>query len=378
MQIYAPAICKLVWKSNMMMMMMLGSLVRNWKVVTMWCLLEIVGYGEVHAATPIAYGSFVKSATYSIANQLGYFAEEGLNVTYHQVPNSSFAYNELLAGTYDILTGTIDNAVNLVFNAKACLTVLAQLDQGSDIVLAATSAIATVQDLRGKPIMVDGALSGYSFVLRRLLSCYGLQCGTDYSFQTVGGTPFRYQALLDGQLGNGTVVYATVLTYPYTAFLARDTNPSASPRPHILARLSDFVAPFSSQALTVRTSTVTNTTTPAYRATVSFVRAMLRANRLLADPDPQHRAQAQDAIAAELKIEDEATAARELAAATDSVTGETAQVNFEVSGVGLWNVIGIRDRFGGFAGAGPGFDFVQALPGLIDYRVRDAARSGIL
>ncbi|KAK8043243.1 hypothetical protein PG994_013726 [Apiospora phragmitis] len=57
--------------------------------------------------------------------------------------------------------------------------------------------------------------------------------------------------------------------------------------------------------------------------------------------------------------------------------GETAQVDFEVSGVGLWNVIRIRDRFGGYAGAGPGFDSVETLPGLINYRVRDAARHGM-
>lgn len=334
--------------------------------------LGVVGLsGGVRAITPIEYASFVKSATYSIANQLGYFANEGLGVTYTQVPNSSFAYDGLLAGTYDILTGTIDNAVNLVFNSKANLTVLGQLDQGSDIVLAATSAIGTVQDLRGKPIMVDAALSGYSFVLRRLLSFHGLQYGTDYSFQVVGGTPLRYQALLDGHLSNGSAVYATMLTYPYTAFLAGGAQANASSGVHVLARVADFVAPFSSQALTVRTSTVANVNTTGYNATVAFVRTMLCANRLLADP--LRRDQARDAIAAELGV-DETTAGRELAAATDPVTGETAQADFQVSEVGLWNVIGIRDRFGGFAGAAPGLDFVEALPGLIDYRVRDAAR----
>ncbi|KAK6854050.1 hypothetical protein PG995_010862 [Apiospora arundinis] len=347
-------------------------------VQTLGWSLWAVGFGAVQASTPIAYGSFVKSATYSIANQLGYFTEEGLNVTYAQVPNSSFAYNGLLAGTYDILTGTIDNAVNLAFNSKANLTVLGQLDQGSDIVLAATSTIETIHDLRGKLVMVDAASSGYSFVLRRLLSFYGLQYGADYSFQVVGGTPFRYQALLDGYLSNGSAVYATVLTYPYTGFLEirADSTKRTSSGPHILARVADFVAPFSSQALTVRTTTVANTDTPAYHATVAFVCAMLRANRLLADP--QHRGQAQDAIAAELGGVGEATAARELAAATDAVSGETAQADFQVSGTGLWNVVGIRDRFGGFAGARVGFDFVEAVAGLVDYGVRDAARDGIL
>lgn len=71
----------------------------------------------------VNYGAFTETATYSIAKQLGIFKSYGLNVTYLQVPNSTYGYATLLSGGYDILTGTIDNAVNLRFNNNQTLTV---------------------------------------------------------------------------------------------------------------------------------------------------------------------------------------------------------------------------------------------------------------
>jgi len=42
--------------------------------------------------------AFTQTATYSIANQLGFFTAYGLNVTYLQVPNSTYGYAQLLNG----------------------------------------------------------------------------------------------------------------------------------------------------------------------------------------------------------------------------------------------------------------------------------------
>jgi len=113
-----------------------------------------------YAATLFNYGAFTQTATYSIANQLGFFTAYDLNVVYNQVPNSTFAYNQVLNGGYDLLTGTIDNAVNLRFNSQRNVTVLGQLDQGPDLVLASIPSITTVEQLRGKPLIVDSPVSG--------------------------------------------------------------------------------------------------------------------------------------------------------------------------------------------------------------------------
>lgn len=124
----------------------------------------------VNPLTPFTYGAFTQTATYSIANQLGFFTANGLNVTYRQIPNSPAGFASLLSGEYDIITATIDNAVNFRFNSQKALTVLGQLDQGPDLVLASVPSVSTVAELRGKTIMVDNPTSGYAFLLRKILS----------------------------------------------------------------------------------------------------------------------------------------------------------------------------------------------------------------
>lgn len=132
----------------------------------------------------VNYGAFTQTATYSVANQLGFFKAYGLNVTYLQVPNSTYGYNQLLNGGYDIMTGTIDNAVNLRFNQQQPLTVTGQLDQGPELTIASIPSITSLTQLKGKPIMVDSAVSGYAFILRKVLALHGLLLENgDYTFQ---------------------------------------------------------------------------------------------------------------------------------------------------------------------------------------------------
>lgn len=102
----------------------------------------------------------MKSATYSIADQFGFFTANGLNVVYNQVPNSTAAFTSILNGQYDILTATVDNALNYRFNQNQNITVLGQLDQGPDLVLASIPSITNVSELRGKPLIVNSPVRG--------------------------------------------------------------------------------------------------------------------------------------------------------------------------------------------------------------------------
>ena len=123
------------------------------------------------------------TATYSVANQLGFFTELDLNVVYSQVPNSTAAFSSILSGQYDILTATVDNALNYRFNQKQNVTVLGQLDQGPDLVVASIPSITSFDQLRGKPIIVDSPVSGYAYLLRKVLSAHGLELANgDYYF----------------------------------------------------------------------------------------------------------------------------------------------------------------------------------------------------
>ncbi|KAH8075861.1 hypothetical protein BXZ70DRAFT_1054419, partial [Cristinia sonorae] len=312
------------------------------------------------------------TATYSIASELGFFTDQNLNVTLSPIPNSTFGYATLLNGGYDILVGTVDNVVNMRFNTQKQFTVVGQLDLGPDLVIAGAPGVNSIADLRGKALMVDSPTSGYAFVLEKVLALHGLQFGTDYTFQQVGGTATRFALLRNGTLADGTPTAGTILTFPFSKPV-HTLSTAASPPLPILARISDFVAPFFSNALTIRSDNADPSSNPS-SPLVRTVAALLAANRFLANPS--NRECAVRAIAKDNGIS-HALAEQEYVSATNPVSGETGQVDFDTSRLGLLNVIDIRMLAGGFAQVGKEFDFVSAIepgPGLLlDLRVRDAA-----
>jgi hypothetical protein len=165
-------------------------------------------------------------------------------------------------------------------------------------------------------------------------------------------------------------VYATILTYPYTVEGAALPEGQA---PNILRRISQVVAPITSSAFTVREASLSNETESALLT--RFIAAMYAANRLLLNPVAKPCAI--QAIAAQLGVS-KAIASAEYASATDPLTGEVSPGGmFNVNPQGIMNDVMVRLGFGGFAGAGAGFDFAAALvpgPGrLVDYSIRDAA-----
>ncbi|KAF7531916.1 hypothetical protein G7054_g8438 [Neopestalotiopsis clavispora] len=323
------------------------------------------------ALDTIQYGAFTQTATYSVANQLGYFVASGLNVVYNQVPNSTAAFQSILSGQYDILTATIDNALNYRFNQAQNVTVLGQLDQGPDLVIASVPNITDISQLKGKPIMVDSPVSGYAYLLQNSLAADGLFLNaSDYYFMTVGATTARYSALVNGVLPNGTAVYATILTYPFTA--EGQALPEGS-APNILARISDTVAPITSSAFTVGQANIED----PYESSlvVRFLAAMYGANQFL--QKSANSACSIGAIAAQLGVSQD-VATTEYASVVNNLTGEVSPGgNFTVSQEGVRNDFTIRQEFGGFASLPADFDADEALapgPGkLIDYTLRDAA-----
>ncbi|PON29083.1 hypothetical protein TGAM01_v202191 [Trichoderma gamsii] len=323
------------------------------------------------ALDTIQYGAFIATATYSVANQLGFFTENGLEVIYNQVPNSTAAFASILDGEYDILTATVDNALNYRFNQNQNVTVIGQLDQGPDLVLASIPSITSVEQLKGKPIIVDSPVSGYAYLLQDVLSAYGLSLANgDYYFMTVGGTPQRYSALINEALPNGTAVYATILTYPFT--VEGEALPTGE-TPNVLARISEVVKPVTSSAFTIRESSLSNKTETALLT--RFMTTMHAANKFLLNP--KNKACSIQALSKQLGVS-QAVATQEYASATNPVSGEISPPlnDFTVNQTGIMNDVVVRDKFGGFT-VPSGFNFTEALiPGtgkLIDYSVKKAA-----
>ena len=183
------------------------------KLLHVWCTLCCFLPAQIIALDELRYAAFAQTATYSIASQLGIFAHYGLNVTYLQIPNSTYAYTELISGGYDIISGTIDNAVNNALNLNQSLTVLGQLDSGQDLVIASIPNITGIQQLRGKTIIVDSPVSGFAYVLQKALSLFGLRLSNnDYAFQVLSSSNHQHTSLIETRH-----IFIVVYLYLYLA-----------------------------------------------------------------------------------------------------------------------------------------------------------------
>lgn len=148
-----------------------------------------------------------------VAQEEGFFAREGLEVTVTPTPNSMAQMQGLASGRHDIAFSTIDNVIAYT-EGQGEVTLPEPADfvavfgaQFGAVRLVARPGITRIEDLRGRKVGVDAATTGYAFVLYRLLEDAGLRRG-DYEVVKVGGTAARAEALMAGAID------ATILTSP--------------------------------------------------------------------------------------------------------------------------------------------------------------------
>lgn len=281
----------------------------------------------------VQMGSFVKSAAYIVAQREGLFAQEGVQVCYNQITSSAQGFSDFLSGKYQFITAASDNMVNRFVNSNQPISMIAGIEKGADQVLAVNTAngINSIADLRGKAIAVDAPDSGFVFVLRKILAASGLYLERgDYSFQLIGGTPLRFNALTAGTF-KGQPVYATMLVYPFTARVQAPVK--------VVAKASDFVTPYQSAAIAV-----THAYANSNSATVTaFLRAFIKGHQFARRPE--NRATVIAHMAAELGVTP-AIAEANLDVSLDKETGENRSMH--MSKKGLTNTVKLRQEFNGF------------------------------
>lgn len=165
-------------------------------------------------------------------------------------------------------------------------------------------------------------------------------------------------------------MYATLLTYPFTV---ESQSLPAGQAPNVLARVSDYIAPITSSAFTVRQSSLSDKTKSALLT--PFLASMYAASRFLLNPANANCSV--KAIASQLGVSLD-VARKEYASVTNTVSGEISPGgNLTFNEEGLLNDVMVRSSFGGFSSVPDDFNFAEALqPGrgkLIDYSIRDAA-----
>ncbi|MFL9923281.1 ABC transporter substrate-binding protein [Herbaspirillum lusitanum] len=123
-----------------------------------------------------------------LAESLGYFKDEGLEVELQSQPAGVDAENELLAGAVQAVVGYYDHSIDLQSKGKEVLSItqLLVVPGGMELVRSDLARdIRSMADLKGRTVGVTGLGSSSSFLAQYLASRNGLKV-SDYSMLPVG------------------------------------------------------------------------------------------------------------------------------------------------------------------------------------------------
>ena len=141
----------------------------------------------------------------TLAQRLGYFRDEGLDVELLSQPAGVDAESELLTGFAQGVVGFYDHTIDLQAKGKEvrAIVVFSQVPGEAEVV--STRLPATVQsmhDLRGRTLGVTGLGSSTSFLTRYLMAQQGLSAA-DYTMLPVGAEQSFVSALRSGRIDAG-------------------------------------------------------------------------------------------------------------------------------------------------------------------------------
>lgn len=138
----------------------------------------------------------------TIAEQLGYFKAEGLDVEISDFAGGARALQAVVGGSADVVSGAYEHTINLQNKGQMFQAFVLQ-GRAPQIALGVSSKTManyrTVADLRGKKIGVTAPGSSTNMMANLVLSRAGLKAG-DVSFIGVGTSAGALTALRSGQI----------------------------------------------------------------------------------------------------------------------------------------------------------------------------------
>ncbi len=139
---------------------------------------------------------------FQIAKELGYFAEEGLDVEFQNAGGSSSAIRQVLAGNGDAALPSPGAFLNAVAQGQDLRWVFSyQYANIFTLVTPVDSGISSVADLKGKMVGVSELSGGEVPLIRAVLRAAGLKEGSDVQLVPVGeGSALTVNALQKGEV----------------------------------------------------------------------------------------------------------------------------------------------------------------------------------
>jgi ABC-type nitrate/sulfonate/bicarbonate transport system substrate-binding protein len=284
------------------------------------------------APAALRVGVFSRTLPMLAAQSKGFLVRENLTVSYLQVQSSTQQFTSLRDGQYDIINTAIDNVVNYRLNnsnpigARLDVQSFMGTDYGTGLSLVSKPEFATFESLRGRRLGVDAPDSGFAYVLYKMLREHGLERGRDYEVVIIGGVAARYNALLAGTID------ATLLS---GGFEVRAANAGYAS----LELVTDVANPYMSGVSAARQSWMEQNRDVVVR----FVRANYAATQWSIDP-----ANREEAVAL-LMTQPNTSRALAEQLYDEQLDEEMGLIpDLSIDRLGLFNVLKLREEFGGF------------------------------
>ena len=157
----------------------------------------------------------------TLAQQLGYYRDEGLEVSIEDFPGGAKSLQALLGGSADVVSGFFDHVIQMAAEGRELISFVTILRYPAlaAVVSPRTSRhISRVEDLKGATVGVTAPGSGTHFFMNYLLIGHGLTPDS-ISVTGIGGAATALAAMEHGK------VDAAVMTDPAIAQLAKRAGP---------------------------------------------------------------------------------------------------------------------------------------------------------
>jgi ABC-type nitrate/sulfonate/bicarbonate transport system substrate-binding protein len=150
----------------------------------------------------LAVDSMVQQYPYHIAKELGFYAEEGLDVEFQDLGGSSNVVQQIIAGNVNAGSPSPGALLNAVAQGNDLRQVFShQFKSVFTLATPADSGVKTVADLKGKTVGVSDMSGGEIPIVRAVLREAGLQEGVTVQLLPVGeGSALTVNAIQNGQI----------------------------------------------------------------------------------------------------------------------------------------------------------------------------------
>jgi NitT/TauT family transport system substrate-binding protein len=164
---------------------------------------EPAGGGEAATVTALMPINSPNVYGFKLADALGYYEDEGLDVTLEYVDGSGEAIQQLLAGQGEVAVVGTGNVIEALEQGQTDVRVIGNVNYGSVFFLTAPedSDLRSAEDMKGKKIGISELSGGEVPVVRGILQLADLDPDTDVELVPIGtGTALAVEAIREGRV----------------------------------------------------------------------------------------------------------------------------------------------------------------------------------